>query len=147
MFNRYPEPSEAEKIKSKIEIIPMPNHTKDNSFEYETKFVLPNANSYSLIQFLKSCCRKDRSYPEGTVSSIYYDTKDWRYISEKINSDYLKTKVRIRWYSDLDSINQFKCSFVEAKYKVGSLREKVRVKTPYTGKWLNTVNLKIQYCS
>jgi len=120
----------------------MPNYTKDNSFEYETKFVLPNTNSYSLVQFLKSCCTKDGNYPEGIVSSIYYDTKDWKYISEKINSDYLKTKVRIRWYSDISNIKQYKYSFVEAKYKVGNQREKLRVKTPYTGKWLDTVDLE-----
>ncbi|MBW1848513.1 MAG: VTC domain-containing protein [Deltaproteobacteria bacterium] len=115
---------------------------KQNSNEYETKYVFPNSNAYSLIQFLKSTCEKDGKYPEGTVSSIYYDTKDWKYISEKINSDYLKTKIRLRWYSDINNIRPYNYSYAEVKYKVGSQREKVRVKTPYSGKWLNTVDLE-----
>ncbi len=121
---------------------PLPVGLSARSSEYETKFVFTNSISYQLIQWLKSACEKDALYPESTVSSIYYDTKDWKYISEKINSDFLKTKVRIRWYSDIDDKVQLDYSYVEAKFKIGSQREKVRIRTPYTGKWLNSTDLE-----
>lgn len=114
----------------------------NRSFEYETKYVIPNNNAYQVIKWLRSTCEKDATYPEGTVSSIYYDTKDWKFISEKINSDFLKTKIRIRWYSDIDNEIQYDDSFAEIKYKIGSQREKVRIKTPFSGKLLNTIDLE-----
>ena len=58
---------------------------KQNSFEYETKYIFPNTNAYALIKYLKSTCSADEVYPEGIISSIYYDTKDWKFISEKIS--------------------------------------------------------------
>lgn len=118
-------------------------HCKEKKInEYETKFIFPNSHSYSVIQYLNHNCKKDKWYPAGTVSSIYYDTRGWKYLYEKINSDYLKTKVRIRWYSDIDGNNTYNYSFIEAKHKVGSHREKIRIKTIYSGRWLDSTPLE-----
>jgi hypothetical protein len=75
------------------------------------------------------------------VSSIYFDTRNWKFLSEKMNSDYLKTKIRVRWYSDLEKKRHSETSFAEAKFKIGSRREKLRTETAYSGQWLTRVRL------
>ncbi len=97
--------------------------------EHETKFVLANNRAHVIINWLKKRCQPDPVYAKGKVSSIYFDTPDWVYLTEKINSDYLKTKVRLRWYSDLTTGKPFPPTFFEVKSKTGSARKKVRIQT------------------
>lgn len=104
-------------------------HFKEQIGEHETKFVLPNNRAHIIISWLKRRCLPDPQFAVGKVSSIYYDTHDWFYLGEKINSDYLKTKVRLRWYSDSDTGRLFPPTFLEIKSKIGSARKKVRIKT------------------
>ena len=110
--------------------------------EYEKKYTFENCSSHRIIKWLTCMCKKDDAYPNSSVSSIYYDTTDWKYMSEKINSDYLKTKIRIRWYEDIDRKIQYDYSFAEAKLKIGSHREKVRIKIPFSGNWLSSIHLE-----
>jgi len=110
--------------------------------EHETKFVFRNVASRLLIQWLRARCQPDPEFPEGIISSIYYDTRDWRFLREKINSDYLKTKVRLRWYADIDTEEPGDESFLEAKYKIGGRRQKIRIRTDYSGKWLSGLSLE-----
>jgi hypothetical protein len=49
-------------------------------------------------------------------------------LGEKIDSDYLKTKVRVRWYATLDGNPAGSPVFVEVKYRVGNRRDKLRIK-------------------
>ena len=114
---------------------------KSSTSEHETKFVITNSKSHQVIEWLRCSCKPDPQFPSGTVSSIYFDSWTWRFLGEKLNSDYLKTKVRIRWYSDIKGDNQSDYSFAEAKYKVGNGRKKIRIKTDYTGEWLSTTRL------
>ena len=51
---------------------------------------------------LDSVCRRDPEFPAAVVWTIYYDTPAFASLGEKINSDYLKRKIRVRWYSDLE---------------------------------------------
>lgn len=120
----------------------MSDRQKQKAVVHEMKFVINNGRADQIIRWLSCRCRPDPEFSSGTVSSIYYDTRKWDFMGEKINSDYLKTKVRIRWYSDLSYQNHFDASFAEAKFKIGSRREKVRIKTPYTGEWLSRVKLE-----
>ncbi|MFC2169660.1 VTC domain-containing protein [Acidobacteriota bacterium] len=103
-----------------------------------------NSSAHALIQWLRSRCFPDPEFPVGEVSSIYYDTWDWRFLHEKVNSDYLKTKVRVRWYSDINTKEPENHSYLEAKQKIGGRREKIRVKTEFNGRWLSRVNLESQ---
>lgn len=109
--------------------------------DHEIKLVLSNAAAPSLLQWLRSRCWPDPIYPEATVSSIYYDTPDWRFLREKINSDFLKTKVRVRWYSDIDGGEPQNRSYLEVKRRVGSRRQKFRVETDVSGAWLSRCGL------
>ncbi len=115
---------------------------KNRTSEYETKYLLENLSAPKILKWLELRCCKDPLYPENTVSSIYYDTRDWFFLREKINGDYLKTKVRVRWYSDLDNRNAVKDSFLEIKRKTGNSRNKKRIKTDITGTTLSGIKLK-----
>ena len=94
--------------------------------EKELKFSFPNVRAPALREFLRRYCLKDPLYPDGIVSSIYFDTKDFRMLGEKLSSDYLKLKVRLRWYSDHKTGAPGDHYFLEIKRKIGSSREKLR---------------------
>jgi len=119
----------------------MSDKTANKVAVHETKFIISNIKSHQIIEWLQCSCRADPEFPAGTVSSIYYDTRNWGFLAEKINSDYLKTKVRIRWYSDISNKKDFEKSFVEAKFKIGNRRKKVRSLTPYSGTWFSRCRL------
>src|SRR6187401_2453917 len=93
--------------------------------ERELKFVLPSARAGIARGWLDRMCRRDEQYPAAVVWTIYYDTPQLLSLGEKINSDYLKRKIRVRWYSDLDGTVSGP-AFVEAKLRVGTNRSKVR---------------------
>lgn len=97
--------------------------------EHETKFVLSNRRTASMNGWLSKRCEVDPAFPRGIVSSIYFDTADWKFLGEKLNSDHLKTKVRLRWYGNPETADIYPDSFLECKYKIGSARKKFRVKT------------------
>ena len=120
------------------------NKILNPSSEHETKFVINNSAAHIFIKWLQLRCIPDPKYPAGHISSIYYDTKGWRFLREKINSDFLKTKVRVRWYADIDNKESGDVSFLEIKSKVGSRRKKVRIELDYSGKWLSKVDLSDQ---
>lgn len=119
----------------------MENKKPDPGAEYELKYVFNNYYASMLIEWLRLRCEPDPLFESGIVSSIYYDTADWRFIKEKINSDYLKTKVRIRWYEKIGGGYQGAQSFLEAKYKIGAKRKKARLKTDISSEWLSKANL------
>jgi hypothetical protein len=95
--------------------------------EFETKYVVPLSAAPSLLSWVQTVSVPDRSVPPGSVHTVYFDTPRLSLLGEKIDSDYLKTKVRIRWYSDLNG-DAGPAIFAEAKFRVGSRREKVRAR-------------------
>lgn len=100
------------------------------SLERELKYVVPAGTALLARSLVATLCRADPRYPAAVVSTIYYDTPDLDLLSEKINSDYLKTKVRLRWYTPNRGAPN---AFLEIKSRVGTLRHKVRVQTPMSG--------------
>lgn len=110
--------------------------------DIETKYVFQNGIAEKLYRWLEKRCPRDPIFPENIIQSIYYDTYDWDFLREKINSDYIKTKVRLRWYSDLSCALNGEASFIEAKIKVGSKRNKYRVQTSYSGDRLSDMALE-----
>lgn len=103
-----------------------------SSLGRELKFVFSNARAPMALSLLRARCQPDPKHPTGLVSSIYYDDRTLRFLREKVNSDYLKTKVRLRWYDA--GPNTY--GFVEAKFRIGDRRDKVRVSTPHSAEWL-----------
>ena len=100
------------------------------SGERELKFTLPASRVHLARRRLESLCRRDAEFPAAIVWTIYYDTPALASLGEKINSDYLKRKIRVRWYSDLEG-RVSGPAFVEAKLRLGTQRSKVRARLPY----------------
>ena len=103
-----------------------------DAVEHELKFTLPVSSTAAVLTWLRGACIPDPRFPYGRVSSIYYDTPDLRSLREKLNSDYLKTKVRLRWYSTLDGESTGR-AMLESKRRIGARREKTRLETELTG--------------
>jgi hypothetical protein len=74
-----------------------------SAVRHEIKYILPNQAAAPVANWLRARCRPDPDHPEGLISSVYYDSHDLRLLREKINSDFAKTKVRLRWYLDSGS--------------------------------------------
>jgi len=95
--------------------------------EHELKLALPALQAASVVIWLRARCLPDPRYPDGRVTSIYYDDRNMTRLREKINSDFVKQKVRLRWYSHPATGALFDPAFVELKRKVGGRRFKTRV--------------------
>lgn len=74
---------------------------------------------------LTHICQTDATHHLNTVSSVYFDTDDWRLAREKAASDYLKTKLRVRWYTNTS--HHESPYILELKSKIGSTRQKQRI--------------------
>jgi hypothetical protein len=109
--------------------------------ERELKFVLPEARGAAALALLRALCRPDPKYPSTVVSTIYYDTPAFQLLSEKLDSDYLKLKVRLRWYGPPGPRTGSTTSFLELKKRLGGFRDKTRVETPLQAEWLDNVSL------
>jgi len=110
--------------------------------EYEGKYAIPASRTAMTIRILEGLCEPDPSFPIGKVSSIYFDSRNWTYLGEKRNSDYLKTKVRLRWYGLPESgYKGTGGAFAEIKLRIGSRRSKVRIPVTYTGETLEVMAL------
>ena len=83
---------------------------------YELKFTVPPQSTAAIEAWLNASCCPDDAHPTNTVSSIYYDTPDWRHLREKANGDYLKSKLRLRWYSRESSQSEGKISDPRCAY-------------------------------
>jgi hypothetical protein len=98
--------------------------------EFELKFTFNNLQAPLLENLLTLKCSKDPDFPVSKVESIYFENISGSAYAEKINSDYLKTKYRLRWYENpsiesLDDVSNTTV-FIEKKMKYGSRRAKAR---------------------
>jgi hypothetical protein len=96
--------------------------------EHEIKYILPAGAAGALRGWLSGACVANRTLPPAFVDTVYYDTPDLRLLREKIDSDYLKTRVRVRWYGSLEGGAAHGPLFAEVKHRVGSQRHKSRVR-------------------
>jgi hypothetical protein len=91
------------------------------------KYVLPAGRAAAAAAWLRAICRPDPEFHDATVWTVYYDTPNALSLGEKFDSDYLKTKLRVRWYGSPHGADSGP-AFVEAKSRVGTRREKTRVR-------------------
>lgn len=98
----------------------------DNRPDHETKFVLDNRRRHVIRRWLELRLPPDPHHPAYRVSSIYFDTVSWQSLNEKVNSDFSKSKIRLRWYSALDTREPGETVRLEVKRKRGGLRGKLR---------------------
>jgi len=109
--------------------------------ERELKYTLPAGRADIARRRLETLCRRDPQYPAALVWTIYYDTPALVSLGEKLNSDYLKRKIRVRWYSDLSG-HVSGPAFVEAKLRIGNRRSKVRTRLPFPASEMVSWNLQ-----
>ncbi len=100
---------------------------QDASAEHELKLVVAAIRAEPLLEWLRARCVPDPLYPDGLVTSIYFDNRSMVLLRAKINSDFIKRKVRVRWYADPATGVAQDPAFVEIKEKVGARRFKIRV--------------------
>ena len=107
----------------------------------ELKFTLPGGRVDMARRWLDAICRRDKAHPAALVWTIYYDTSQLESLGEKANSDYLKLKIRLRWYSEIGRAASGP-AFIEAKLREGTRRDKVRVAAPCGAEELATWDLQ-----
>ncbi len=107
----------------------------------ELKYSFHEANASAFIEWLKSQCLVDPEYADGVVLSLYYESPRYDFLCQKINSDYVKTKLRIRWYQNLIGDTSHFKSYVEVKRKLGRTRFKYRQETPWSAAQMNEMSL------
>lgn len=95
--------------------------------EYEQKYIFPPEYTPYIQRQLATLCLPDSQYAKNTIHSLYFDTHAWDYAMDKASSDYLKTKVRIRWYDSAADRSQNHQAFLEIKGKTGTKRSKQRI--------------------
>jgi len=93
---------------------------------YETKFLLARWRVDAFASWLDATCRRDPDHPTGHVRTVYFDTLGSRFLQQKVNSDYLKAKVRLRWYAAATSERGKGSAWLEIKFKEGARGGKLR---------------------
>lgn len=100
----------------------------DSGPERELKYAVPVSQAAFTAAWLASACQPDRQFAPARVVTVYYDTSHLDLLDEKVNSDFIKTKVRARWYDAGPSGAGDRPVFVEWKHRVGKGREKRRAR-------------------
>src|SRR5918993_5412475 len=90
--------------------------------ELELKYLMPGSRAAFVRRWLEGVVHPERAYPPALVVTTYYDTPSLDLLDEKINSDHLKTKVRVRWYAPLDGGPPAGPALVESQFPVSATR-------------------------
>lgn len=103
--------------------------------ESELKFTCEAFAADFIKRGVDSVCLADDDFSENIISSVYFDTDEWSFAMEKAASDFLKSKVRLRWYQESGNALTEKSSkcYLEFKWKEGSKRMKERILMPFNG--------------
>ena len=113
---------------------PVPERTAFTN--HELKFTGARWRTKVVRRWLHHVCVPDGDFPEGTIYTVYYDTPALDCLGEKLDSDYLKTKIRLRWYRVGGRFSS--SAYIEVKSRCGSRRGKARVSVPLQRSWSTT---------
>lgn len=94
----------------------------------EAKYPYLMGNEPIIRSVLDAVFLKDALHPEDRINSIYFDTRSRAHLAEKVNSDYVKVKVRLRWYGHIEDFvsDHVVSAYLEVKIKNGVQRRKFR---------------------
>jgi hypothetical protein len=93
----------------------------------EQKFLFGAGKKQLLLDWLQFHLARNPGLFAGPVLSLYYDTPALALLHEVRNGDYLKNKVRLRWYqSNFPDGAQTVTAYLEIKRKCGTVRAKQR---------------------
>ena len=91
----------------------------------EGKYTVDVADNI-LLSSLESLCRRDVEYPSDYINSVYYDTPNLTLLDQKVDSEFHKNKLRLRWYGMPSDISSKVPAYLEIKQKKGVQRVKTR---------------------
>lgn len=116
---------------------------KKNTFtRIENKYILNQDNLNEFNKLIKIHFIKDE-YPKSQITSVYYDTDDYRIIRSSIESDSFKEKVRFRKYFNEDCESD---GFIEIKRKLdGVVYKRRQVVSENEKVYINQINQEIEY--
>ena len=113
-----------------------------SGMESEIKYVLPAYQLEPALGIIKSRCMEDYAHGDATIYSIYYDSQVFNALYEKVNSDFYKSKARLRWYKNNKTNTLSEFAYAEAKFKLGSQRVKQRAISKLKPIELSEINLQ-----
>lgn len=93
----------------------------------EIKYVLAGAYASLAREWLDHHAAPDPRFEHNMIHSLYFDTLSLEAFDRKMGSDFLKWKLRLRWYTDESQSRFSDQAFLEAKCKEGCVSRKTRV--------------------
>jgi hypothetical protein len=100
---------------------------RDHESCIEQKFIFDAADKGLLLEWLDFHLVRDPVFYYGPVVSLYYDTPSLSFYFQVCNGDFIKTKVRLRWYqSHFPPEQESVICYLEIKRKYGARRHKQR---------------------
>ena len=97
----------------------------------ERKYPVPAARAALVSAWLDARLPRDPQYPEGVVTSCYYDTANLDSYQESADGEFAKQKLRLRWYGD--PVDPYAGVWLEVKSRDGARSTKQRFRYPSTG--------------
>jgi SPX domain protein involved in polyphosphate accumulation len=101
---------------------------------FELKYLLDYDFAQEVIEKLKPYMNPDShgdKLGNYFISSLYYDTDDFRFFWEKIEGEKFRRKLRIRMYQDGKKVTDKTKAFVEIKQRMNKVTQKRRIIVPY----------------
>jgi SPX domain protein involved in polyphosphate accumulation len=101
---------------------------------FELKYVLTREQKQQLAEALTDYMQPDElgdAYGRYSITSLYYDTEDYRAYWDKIEGHKFRRKVRVRVYGDQKVTPETMC-FAEIKQRLNKTLQKKRVRLPYS---------------
>jgi VTC domain len=100
---------------------------RDHESCIEQKFFFDTANKSLLLEWLDFHLVRDPVFYHGPVVSLYYDTPSLSFYGQVCDGDFIKSKIRLRWYQTQFPPEQRSVTcYLEIKRKYGARRQKQR---------------------
>ena len=93
----------------------------------ERKFYIAPHKVETAYGLLRVLCRPDLVYPAEQINSLYFDTDSFDQYERSLAGDFVKNKVRLRWYGTDAELNMMQPVFVELKSRKGFAGTKQRL--------------------
>jgi hypothetical protein len=98
----------------------------------ERKFYIAPHKVEATYGLLRVLCRPDLVYPAEQINSLYFDTFGFDQYERSLAGDFVKNKVRLRWYGTDNELNMLQPVFVELKSRKGfaSTKQRLELRVP-----------------
>lgn len=100
---------------------------------HELKYAGPAGRAEQARAFLARLCPPDPQYPANVVHSVYFDSSRLAFYHDKANGQYLKEKLRLRWYEPVTGGGSSGTAWLEVKARVGTRGYKWRKAVAFAG--------------